>query len=109
VPLTADHFDRVNAFLRNRIDPLLAHAREQGNSDLVTALTALSRAVESNYVIGRDLLTVELDAEHREATADARWDSLSTMAYEWRTHPDYLDEFELNIHELGGVLAPAQP
>ncbi|MEU7222325.1 hypothetical protein [Streptomyces chrestomyceticus] len=101
--LTADHFDRINTFLRARIDPLLGEARAAGNGDLVIALTSLSRAVESNYVLGTGVFNGEGPKEGREHEVGVRWDALGTMAYEWRLHPDFQRAFELSAGELGGV------
>ncbi|KAB7833565.1 hypothetical protein [Streptomyces mobaraensis] len=101
--LTADHFDRINTFLHARIDPLLDDACEADNTDLVIALTALARAVESNYVIGKDLFNGEGDELTRERDVELRWDALTVIAYEWQRHPDFVRAFELSADELGGV------
>ncbi|MFI5987125.1 hypothetical protein ACIBEA_40450 [Streptomyces sp. NPDC051555] len=103
--VTAGDFDRIETFLRARIDPLLAAAQDASDDGLVIALAALGRAVQSAHDIGTDLLKFDQGLQEmvRERAVDQYWDTLGTIAYEWRAHPDYLSEFELGAIELGGV------
>ncbi|MEU9796885.1 hypothetical protein AB0E27_41180 [Streptomyces sparsogenes] len=111
MPLTANHFDEIKAFLRDRIDPLLDGARIVGSDALMTALTALSKTVDNAHDGGKHVLTTGgwAPADRDQIVAEY-WDRLSSLACEWEKHPDFQHDFELDADELGGVEAlPAKP
>jgi len=105
---TPEHFERLHAFLKARIDPLLdpATGSKHGfaDDDASRALRALSHQIDVEFAAASLIGEYEKeDAGGRsyiERRTDAAWDTLRGIGRHWEDHPDYLPEFGLHSFDL---------
>ncbi|WP_448333509.1 hypothetical protein [Streptomyces sp. DSM 41534] len=99
--LTAEHFARIRSFLDARLNPLFdataGSTHAFATDDTSRALRALLSTVGYQAAMGNQLKDHEtLGPNMQQITRDsayAAWHVLSSIAREWKDHPDYLPEF----------------